>query len=88
MAEITMYGAEWCSDCRRAKRVFARLNVAYEYVDLVAEPERVDEARRLGRAKRIPVIVLGDERVLVEPSDQELESALERSGASSAPSAT
>jgi len=76
-----MYGADWCGDCRRAKRVLERGGVDYEYIDLVAEPERVDEARSIGKATRIPVIVIPGGRVLVEPDDAELEGALQDAGA-------
>ena len=30
--KITMYGADWCGDCRRSKKVFERLAVAYRWV--------------------------------------------------------
>ena len=37
MAEITVYGAEWCPDCRRTKRALDAAGVAYAYRDLEAE---------------------------------------------------
>jgi glutaredoxin len=81
MADITMYGADWCGDCRRAKRLLERLGLPYRYIDIEHDAEMTEEARRLGRSRRIPVIVLPDDRILVEPSDQELESALAEAGA-------
>ena len=75
-----MYGADWCGDCRRAKKVFERTRVDFEYIDLVQEPERVDEARSIGKATRIPVIVIPGGSVLVEPDDAALEEALEGAG--------
>ena len=77
MRGITMYGADWCGDCRRAKAVFEAAGVDYDHVDLEAEPERASEAVQLsGGRKRIPVIVFGDGTVLVEPADAELEAKL------------
>jgi mycoredoxin len=73
---IVMFGADWCGDCRRSKRVLDRIGAAYDYVDLERSPGRTEEARRLGRSRRIPVITFPDGRVLVEPSDPELEAAL------------
>jgi glutaredoxin len=31
---ITMYGADWCGDCVRAKKFFADNNVDYLWIDL------------------------------------------------------
>ncbi len=77
MDEITVYGAAWCGDCRRATRTLDRLGVSYRYID-VDDPARAEEAQRIGRSKRIPVVILPDETVLVEPTDPELEAALNR----------
>ena len=35
---ITMYGADWCGDCRRSKRLLAELNVSYDLVDVEKDP--------------------------------------------------
>ena len=80
MAEITVYGAEWCPDCRRTKRALDAAGVAYAYRDLEAEPEAAAEAEAISGRKSIPVVVLPDGVVLVEPSDPELLAALERAG--------
>ncbi|PAK94094.1 NrdH-redoxin, partial [Brevibacterium casei] len=49
MAEntITMYGAEWCGDCRRTKKQLTELGIDFDYIDLVAEPERADDAKAI-----------------------------------------
>jgi mycoredoxin len=75
---ITVYGADWCGDCRRAKRLLDQRNVRYEWIDVEHDPEKAEEARRIGGRKNIPVIVLPDETVLVEPTDPELDRALNR----------
>jgi len=70
---ITMYGADWCGDCRRAKAWFEDNGYAYDYVDLVANPD--ETARVLERndgTQQIPVIVFSDDSHLVEPSNDEL----------------
>lgn len=76
-----MYGAAWCGDCRRAMRVLDARGVEYDYVDLVAAPERADEAEAVSGRKGIPVLVLPDGDVLVEPSDAELHARLDAVGA-------
>lgn len=73
-----MYGAQWCGDCRRSLALLDRLGVDHEFVDLVQNPDRVDEAVRIGGSRRIPVIVLADGAVLVEPTDPQLEGALSK----------
>ena len=79
MAEITVYGADWCPDCTRTKRALDGVGADYVYRDLVAEPEAAAEAEAISGRKNIPVVVLPDGVVLVEPSDPELLTALERS---------
>ena len=76
-AHLTVYGAEWCKDCRRTSALLARLGVDYVHVDLEAEPDRVDEARQLAGIQRIPVVHFDDGAVLVEPSDADLTAALQ-----------
>jgi len=75
-----MYGADWCGDCRRAKRLLEDLRIAYRYIDVEHDPRMADEARRIGGSRRIPVIVLPDGEVLVEPTNPELEDRLQRVG--------
>jgi mycoredoxin len=75
---ITVYGADWCGDCRRAKRLLESRNVHYEWIDVEHDPAKAAEAQRIGGRRNIPVIVLPDETVLVEPSDPELDQALNR----------
>lgn len=75
-ADITMYGAEWCSDCRRAKTVLDASGVDYEYIDLEAVPEAAERALAISGRTNIPVITFADGSHLVEPSNAELEAKL------------
>lgn len=79
-AHLTVYGAEWCKDCRRTSALLAHFGVDYVRVDLEAEPDRVDEARQLAGIQRIPVVHFDDGAVLVEPSDADLTAALQARG--------
>lgn len=75
---ITMYGADWCGDCRRAKAYFAEHGVPYTYVDLIEHPEATDIVlERNSGAKSIPVVVFADDSHLTEPSNTDLEHKLE-----------
>ena len=69
---ITMFGADWCGDCRRSKAVLDREQVDYDYVDTEAVEDAADRARAISGRTNIPVIVFPDGSHLVEPSDAEL----------------
>ena len=73
---LTMYGADWCRDCRRAKAVLDTDGVAYRYVDVEASKEAADEAMAISGRPNIPVIVFPDGSHLVEPSDETLRAKL------------
>lgn len=77
---VTMYGAAWCSDCRRSKALLDRLDVDYAYVDLEAVVEGAAEAEAISGRKNIPVIVFPNGRHVVEPTDAELTAELETAG--------
>ena len=77
---ITMYGAEWCSDCRRSKALLDAKGVAYEYVDLEAVVEGADRAFAISGRTSIPVIAFADGTHQVEPSNAELEGKLRELG--------
>lgn len=82
VSEIVMYGAQWCGDCRRSKRLLDELNVDYTYVDVEAEPGEIETVKRYnGGAQSIPVIVFPDGTHLTEPSDPDLKAKLESVGA-------
>ncbi|MFD1713336.1 glutaredoxin domain-containing protein [Amnibacterium flavum] len=71
-ASITMYGADWCSDCRRSKRLLDKVGADYEYIDVEAIEDATEKARSISGRTNIPVIVFPDGSHLVEPSDAEL----------------
>ena len=68
---ITVYGADWCRDCIRTKRQLDELGVAYEYVDLVADPSQADTAQAISGRTNIPVGVFPDGEHQVEPTNEE-----------------
>src|SRR6266567_2543003 len=41
MADIEVYGATWCPDCRRAKKFLTEQRVPFEWFDIEAHPEYV-----------------------------------------------
>jgi mycoredoxin len=73
---VTVYGADWCGDCRRTKRLLDARAVPYTYVDVAAEPVIRDELTANGYPA-IPVVVLRDGTILMEPSDAALAAAID-----------
>ena len=78
--KITMYGAEWCGDCRRSKKLLDTLGVDYDYIDLEAVPEAAAIAEGIAGRKNIPVISFPDGAFQVEPADSELHAKLKELG--------
>ena len=77
---LTVYGADWCRDCIRTKRQLDELGVAYDYIDLVADPTRADEAEEISGRTNIPVVVFPDGTHQVEPRNEETAAKLEELG--------
>ena len=74
--KITMYGADWCSDCRRSKAVLDAEGVDYDYIDVEQSAEAADAAKAISGRTNIPVIVFTDGSFQVEPSDADLRAKL------------
>ena len=73
---ITMYGADWCGDCRRVEKFFIDNIIDFLKVDLeLDENEHFVESevlRRNNGKKSIPVIVFDDDSHLTEPTNAQL----------------
>jgi thioredoxin reductase (NADPH) len=70
---ITLIGANWCPDCRRAKAFLGEHRIAYDYVDLEVHPEATEIVERFnGGGRTIPTIIFPDGSHLAEPGNDEL----------------
>lgn len=78
---ITMYGADWCRDCRRAEALLTRMGVDWVKVDVEAVAHAAAEAQSISGRMNIPVVVFPDGTHQVEPSDAELTAKLQELGA-------
>ena len=76
-SQVTMYGAEWCGDCRRSMKFLDSNNVNYTYVDVEHDEAGKDKAISICEKQSIPVIAFNDGTFLVEPSDIDLKKKLE-----------
>ncbi len=76
--QITMYGADWCGDCRRSERLLKELGVEWTKIDVEADVSAADKVKEInGGAQSIPVIVFSDGTHLTEPSDNDLKAKLQ-----------
>lgn len=74
--DITVYGADWCGDTVRAKRVLDDLGVAYTFIDIDQDTDGEKRVIEFNKGKRrIPLVEIGDEKLSV-PSRAELEQKL------------
>jgi thioredoxin reductase (NADPH) len=77
MAEIKVYGAAWCPDCKRAKKFLSEQRVAYEWTDIEQDRDALRFVEELqGGGRTIPTIVFADGSHLLEPSNDELAAKL------------
>lgn len=77
VTDITVYGAPWCPDCKRAKKFLAEHRIPYDFVDIDADPEGLAYVERVQNGGRtIPTVVLPDGSHLLEPGNDELASRL------------
>ena len=49
--DITMYGAEWCGDCRRSKRFLDSNNVSYKYIDVESDASASEKVIEINRSE-------------------------------------
>ena len=72
-ATITMYGADWCPDCRRSKKFLLDNSIPFTWMDTDADKEAEEFVKQKNNGKRIiPTIIFEDGSFLVEPSNEAL----------------
>ncbi len=76
-ANITVYGAPWCPDCKRAKQFLGEQRVPYIWVDIDQDEEGRKYVQEANNGRQIiPTILFEDGSILVEPSNAEMASKL------------
>jgi len=76
-SKLTVYGASWCSDCKRAKKFLGEQRVHYSWVDVEQDADGLELVERANKGKRIiPLIIFDDGSMLIEPSNAELAAKL------------
>ncbi len=83
-SRMTVYGAPWCPDCKRAKQFLGEHRVSYNWVDIDLDAEGRAYVQRVNGGKQIiPTIVFDDGSILVEPTNAALALKLEISPSAS-----
>ena len=73
MADVIVYGAPWCPDCKRAKTFLAEHRVAFDWINIDEDPEGLAYVERLQNGGRtIPTIRFPDGSHLVEPGNDDM----------------
>jgi mycoredoxin len=78
MDKIKIYGTAWCPDCGRAKQIFTKLKVSFDWINIEQDKNAAAYVEKInGGFKSVPTIVFPDQSVLVEPSNADLEKKLQ-----------
>ena len=71
--QIRVFGAPWCSDCKRSKQFLNQQLIQYEWHDIDQDEEARGYVQQVNSGKQIiPTIVFPDGSILVEPNNAEL----------------
>ena len=70
---IVVYGADWCIDCRRARRFLNQNQVDYAWVNIEQDKKGEQYVLAVNKGMRsIPTILFQDGSILVEPTNAQL----------------
>lgn len=75
--DIRVYGASWCADCHRARALLDQYNVKYAYFDIDEDDEAKQKMLALTNGRNVIPTITWDNKILQEPSNSELITALE-----------
>lgn len=60
---ITVYTTGWCPYCQRAKALLTRKGLAFEEIDIEADPQLRDEMRARSGRTSVPQVFIGGRHV-------------------------
>lgn len=77
MRAITLFGADWCPDCQRAKAFLKEHKVGYEFVDVDEDREAATLVEQINKGKRIIPTLLIDGTPYTNPDNGILRTVLD-----------
>ena len=76
--KLTVYGTNWCGDCRRTQRFLQDYQVEYQFINIDKDKKGEQFVLSVNRGMRsVPTIVFPDGSILVEPSNSQLADKLQ-----------
>ena len=63
MTNIRMYSKHYCPFCKAAKQLLISKGLEFENIDLLENPDRVQEMMDLSKRRTVPQIFIGDEHI-------------------------
>ncbi len=76
MISITFYGADWCSDCQRAKAFLNQHEIVYDFVDVDLDQTATRLVESINKGKRIIPTIIIQEKSYTNPDNQVLATTL------------
>lgn len=73
---VQLYGADWCPDCRRAKRYLQDNGVNYQFIDVDEHDWATDKVEEINNGKRIIPTVIVDNQPYTNPDNAQLKDLL------------
>lgn len=74
---ITVYGTEWCSDCKRTKKFLGEQRVHYDFINIEENAEGQAFVQKVQNGGlTIPTVVFEDGSILIEPTSAEVAAKL------------
>ena len=76
MANIIMYGADWCGDCKRTKDFLEKNDQKFHFIDIEKDPDAAGYVEEINKGKRIIPTLEIDGKNYINPDEKTLAEAL------------
>ena len=73
---VILYGADWCPDCRRAKRYLRDNGIFFQFIDVDQYDWATDEVTRINNGKRIIPTIMINDKAYTNPDNSILQEVL------------
>jgi len=80
MADVKLYGADWCPLTTRARAHLEKIGVQYEYIDVEQDEAASKWVKDQNNGKEKKPTIDVDGQILSEPTNAELDQALSAKG--------
>jgi glutaredoxin-like YruB-family protein len=74
--KIVLYSVAWCPHCKAAKEYFTQNNIPFINKDVEIDPKAMEELTGKYKSQGVPVVIIGDKKVLKGFSPEAFEKAV------------